>query len=98
MVRLLSHGISAPWSTESVLNRFWAMDPQLMWTFQLTPPKDDGSSSKDMASSLRTALALDFDQAVGVHFRTMKADEFRRAVNLNWNWLDGESLLPPKNE
>ena len=73
--------------------RFWAMDPRLTWPLQLTPPKDDGSSCGEMARSLRTVLALDFDQAVGVHFRTMKADEFRRAVDLNWNWLDGESLL-----
>ena len=73
--------------------RFWAMDPKLMWNFQLTPSKDDGSSSGDMATSLRRVLALDFDQAVGVHFRTMKADEFRRAVDLNWNWLDGNSLI-----
>ena len=73
--------------------RFWAMDPQLTWPLMLTPPKDDGSSSKDMANSLRSVLALDFDLAVGVHFRTMKADEFKRAVDLNWNWLDGESLL-----
>lgn len=73
--------------------RFWAMDPKLTWPLQLTPPKDDGSSCKDMANSLRSVLALDFDQAVGVHFRTMKADEFKRAVDLNWNWLDGESLL-----
>ena len=73
--------------------RFWAMDPQLTWPMQLTPPKDDGSSCSEMAASLRTVLALDFDQAVGVHFRTMKAEEFKRAVDLNWNWLDGESLL-----
>ena len=74
--------------------RYWAMDPQLTWPLQLTPPKDDGSSCREMASSLRSVLALDFDLAVGVHFRTMEAEQFRRAVDLNWNWLDGESLLP----
>ena len=73
--------------------RFWAMDPKLMWNLQFTPAKDDGSSCKDMATSLRTVLALDFDKAVGVHFRTMKAEDFKRAVDLNWNWLDGKSLL-----
>ena len=41
----------------------------------------------------RKALALPFSTAVGVHFDQMTREEFRESINLNWNWLDGTSLL-----
>ena len=74
--------------------RFWPMDPQGMWPLIINPPAEDGSSCKIMANSLRTALSQDFEVATGVHFKKMSADKFRRSVDANWNWLDGESLLP----
>lgn len=37
-------------------------------------------------------------RAVGVHFRPMSADEFRRGIDCNWRWLDGESLLPGNSQ
>ena len=67
-----------------------------MWPFQLTPPKTDGSSCKDMADSLRVALKQDFDKAVGVHFNTMDGNDFKKSIDANWNWLDGNSLLTKK--
>jgi len=73
--------------------RFWFMDPSCMWQFQLTPPAEDGSSCKEMADSLRTALNQDFETAVGVHFNTMKGSDFKKSIDANWNWLDGQSLL-----
>ena len=33
--------------------RFWMMDPSLLWPLMLTPPNPDGSSSAEMAKSLR---------------------------------------------
>ena len=74
--------------------RYWAMDPQCLWTMVPCPPAQDGSSAATMAASLRHVLAQPFDSAVGVHFRYMTADQFRKAVDSNWNWLDGKSLLP----
>jgi len=72
--------------------RFWSMDPKF-WPFMFTPPADDGSSCALMASSLRTALNTDFDIATGIHFKRMSPEEFRSAIDKNWNWLDGQSLL-----
>jgi len=50
----------------------------------------------DMAASLRAMLAMDFEFADNVHSRrneSMPAEEFRKYMNLTWNWLDGRSLL-----
>jgi len=77
--------------------RFWFMDASCMWPFQITPPKPDGSSCKEMADSLRIAINQDFDKAVGVHFNTMDGDEFKKGINANWNWLDGDSLIVKKS-
>lgn len=77
--------------------RYWFMDASCMWPFQLTPPKTDGSSCKDMADSLRVALNQDFDKAVGVHFNTMDGNDFKMSIDANWNWLDGNSLLTKKS-
>lgn len=76
--------------------RFWFMDASCMWPFQLTPPKDDGSSCKEMADSLRVALNQSFDKAVGVHFNVMDGNEFKKSIDANWNWLDGKPLLIKK--
>ena len=73
--------------------RFWSMDPKF-WPFILRPANEDGSSAKIMADSLRSALSMDFDTATGVHIKKMSASDFRQAVDKNWNWLDGASLLP----
>ena len=54
----------------------------------------DGSSCNKMADSLRTMLKADFKSAVGVHIHQFSADDFRKSINANWNWLDGKSLLP----
>ena len=36
--------------------RFWMMDPSLLWPLMLTPPNPDGSSSAEMAKSLRFSV------------------------------------------
>lgn len=74
--------------------RFWFMDPTCpLSSFALDPPKADGSSCRDMARSLRLALAQDFDKAVGVHINTMDRQNFRESIEKNWSWLDGLTLL-----
>ncbi|XP_023344609.1 uncharacterized protein LOC111713869 [Eurytemora carolleeae] len=99
-VRLFKWGLaSSPNSPNNALPpyRFWMMDPTNPFSScGLTLPKKDGSSCTDMANSLRTMLADDFDQAVGVHINCLTREEFRKAIDLNWRWLDGKSLL--KNE
>jgi len=97
MFRLFKFGLlSKPNSPNGFLPsyRFWMMDPSLLWPLLLTPPHPDGQDTKHMANSLRTVLALPFHTAVGVHFDDMDADFFRRGLDANWNWLDGQSLLP----
>jgi len=97
-LRLFKFGLlSKPTSPNGFLPpyRFWMMDPSLLWSLMLTPPNPDGSSSAEMANSLRRVLALPFDTAVGVHFDQMDAEAFRGGIDANWNWLDGKSLLPP---
>ena len=56
-------------------------------------PASDGSTCSAMAASLRAALAMQFESVLGVHVKEMAREEFRRSVDANWNWLDGESLL-----
>ena len=56
--------------------RFWLMDPNSMGAMGLDGPAKDGSSCSAMAESLRTAMDLDFDSAVGVHI-----DPMTRLVN-----------------
>ena len=48
---------------------------------------------KKNRQKFRKALSLPFSAAVGVHFDEMTREEFRETINLNWNWLDGTSLL-----
>jgi len=73
--------------------RFWLMDPNSLGAMGLDVPANDGSSCLAMAESLRAALDLDFDSAAGVHIDHMTRAEFRAAINCNWKWLDGKSLL-----
>ena len=47
-----------------------------------------------MAESLRTMLRADFKLAAGAHTYQVSADDFRKTIDANWNWLDGKSLLP----
>jgi len=101
-LRLFKWGLaSSPTSPNDALPpyRFWMMDPtNVMSSFMLMKPKKDGSSCKDMANSLRTMLRDDFDQAYGVHCKLMDGDTFRKSIDFNWNWLDGESLLQPTKQ
>ena len=56
-------------------------------------PKVDGSSCKDMANSLRQVLSQPFEMVLGVHFKKMDRDSYRKSVDCCWNWLDGKSLM-----
>jgi len=73
--------------------RFWMMDPNGMGLLGYSKPAADGSSRREMASSLRRVLALPFNKAAGVHFNKMDADKFRKNIDAAWNWLDGKPLL-----
>eukprot|EP00929_Paragymnodinium_shiwhaense_P117881 TRINITY_DN8934_c1_g1_i1.p1 TRINITY_DN8934_c1_g1~~TRINITY_DN8934_c1_g1_i1.p1 ORF type:complete len:412 (+),score=79.99 TRINITY_DN8934_c1_g1_i1:123-1358(+) len=57
------------------------------------------SCLKEMASSLRSSLELDFDHALCAHqigSHIMSKEEFCQHMEANWGWMDG-SLLPDKN-
>lgn len=62
--------------------------------FMLNEP--DESSCSQMASSLRTMLAMDFAYVDNVHSKKKESmsAEFRKIVDKSWNWL-GKSLLLP---
>jgi len=78
--------------------RFWFMDPTCdLSVMQSLRPKKDGSTCTDMADSLRTVLKEDFDHAIGVHTGPIPGNDFKESLNHNWSWLDGKSLLHPKN-
>jgi len=96
--RLFKLGLaSSPNSPNNALPpyRFWMMDPACAFSAMCmsSPLKHDGSSCTDMANSLRTVIKQDFDHAVGVHFDYMTGDDFRKSIDMNWGWLDGNSLL-----
>jgi len=101
-LRLFKWGLaSAPTSPNDALPpyRFWFMDPtNAMGALNMSRPKKDGSSCQDMAKSLRKVLAADFDRAAGVHFGQMSGEDFRRSIDANWNWLDGQSLIKEENK
>jgi len=79
--------------------RFWIMDPLSPISCMIqTVPAKDGSSCTEMAQSLRTILSEEIDQASGVHTGPITGQVFRESVDLNWNWLDGQSLLKPKEK
>ena len=92
--RIFKYGLMATSPNGLLPNyRFWFMDPSALGFLMITPPEQDGSSCKEMAKSLRTILALDFDQVIPVHGPDMDADVFKRSLDCSWNWLDGNSLL-----
>ena len=74
--------------------RFWMLDHKTHGPlFCPEPPAADGSTPGLLANSLRSLLGLNFDTALGVHFKSMDKDFFSQCVQSNWGWLDGESLL-----
>ena len=74
--------------------RFAGMDPTSTFSLMNWPrPAPDGSSCDKFAWSLRQLLKLDFKQVASVHSSLQSADDFRRSVDVDWNWLDGRSLL-----
>ena len=73
--------------------RFWMMDPCSFGGMGYDQPARDGSSCKQMASSLRKMLRLDFEKVWDVHSQDMSAETFRKDIDASWNWLDGGSLL-----
>ena len=73
--------------------RFLMMDPAGLGAMNYDQPAADGSSCKLMAESLRRMLQLDFQLAYDVHSGRIEREDFRKTINANWCWLDGESLL-----
>ena len=73
--------------------RYRWMDPASMGAMLYDKPERDGSTCRKMAASLRRMLRLEFDSANGVHLHQQTREEFRRNIDANWNWLDGESLI-----
>ena len=73
--------------------RFWMMDPKGMGCMCYDLPAADGSTCKEMATSMRNLLKLDFETAVCVHSGKMTAEVFKKDINANWKWLDGTELF-----
>ena len=69
------------------------MDPTGNGPLMSSPPASDGSSSLKMAQSLRRAMREDFDTAVGVHFKPISGDTYRKSIDATWRWLDKKSLI-----
>lgn len=76
------------------------MDPTSLLASKLMidAPKSDGSSSIDMAASLRTAikeLSQDgvCDQVLSAHCISMSSSNFCQRMDETWGWLDEMSLL-----
>ena len=74
--------------------RFWLMDPNNLacMTYDFMQAID-GESCKVMAESLRKIMQLDFQLVAGAHLHGMSGEDWRKTMELTWNWLDGESLL-----
>ena len=77
--------------------RCMAMDPSSIFPkLLLDEPNADGSSCDKMAASLRQILALPFefvDTVHSLHDKSISADEFRKTIDVSWNWLDGNNLI-----
>jgi len=73
--------------------RYMMMDPGSLGAMWYTKPASDGSSCTLMAESLRKLLKLEFDFAVGVHINKQAKEEFKKNIDANWNWLDGNTLM-----
>ena len=73
--------------------RFQMMDPYSMGAMSYDQPARDGSTCGLMADSLRRLLRLDFHLAYDVHSGKSSREDFQKSIDVNWNWLDGKSLL-----
>mmetsp|Transcript_24857 Transcript_24857/g.52041 ORF Transcript_24857/g.52041 Transcript_24857/m.52041 type:complete len:439 (+) Transcript_24857:82-1398(+) len=77
--------------------RVMGMDPRSPFCGVLLEcPKDDSCSR--MAGSLRKVIGLKFDAALMVHGggdapAGIPAEEFKKNIDANWNWLDGKPLI-----
>ena len=77
--------------------RFMGMDhnsPFIKMT--IDGPKADGSSCTEMANSLRKIIGLDFDMVLSAHSgyeKGMDGNDFRKTLDVCWNWLDGGRTL-----
>ena len=76
--------------------RFSGMDPTSATAKLMCCPRpaNDGSSCKELATSLREILRLDYINVISIHWGLMSAQDFRLSINENWKWLDESSLLP----
>lgn len=77
--------------------KFLHMDPTTYHgKVSIAHAQEDGSSSTQLAASIRELLKLDFEYADDIYScwqNSMPPDDFRTLVDASWNWLDGESLL-----
>ena len=73
--------------------RFQMMDPNSLGAMSYDQPASDGSSCHLMADSLRRLLRLDFHLAYDGHAGRSSREDFQKSIDVNWNWLDGNSLL-----
>ena len=73
--------------------RFQMMDPNSLGALSYDQPASDGSSCHLMADSLRRLLRLDFHLAYDGHAGRSSREDFQKSIDVNWNWLDGNSLL-----
>ena len=73
--------------------RFQMMDPGSLGAMNYDQPARDGSTCGLMARSLRKMIQLDFKLAYDVHSGLSSRQDFQRSIDVNWNWLDGNSLL-----
>ena len=69
------------------------MDLNSFGVMAFVQPATDGSTCVIMANSLRRILKLEFEFALGVHISKQSSEDFRKNINVNWNWLDGQSLI-----
>lgn len=74
--------------------RFAAMDPCSLMSYISNPsPAPDGSSCTELANSLRRIVKLDFKQVISGHSHLQTAENFKKSLDADWNWLDNNSLL-----
>ena len=73
--------------------RYQMMDLDSLGAMSFVQPATDGSTCAIMANSLRRILKLEFEFALGVHISRQSSEDFKKNVNVNWDWLDGQSLI-----
>lgn len=75
--------------------RFAGMDPTSVMSKMTWPrPANDGSSCKELATSLREILKMDYKNVISIHWGLVAAKDFKLSINEDWKWLDEASLLP----